>query len=202
MDDLANVKSSASRIGETPAFPLFEWRAKRTGHGEPQDVEYPSGGGCGQQRPNPVVPEKPVRRRFDAEYKARILREADQFTKPRQRGALLRREGLYSSHLSVWRCGTRRPRTQAAQAEDQPECAARRREPAARPGERTTHEETSSDGGRSERPQKTLRDLGAPAAAQRLRNRATKAVEELTPSVGSRRVRSHRCAAAGIATRL
>jgi hypothetical protein len=102
----------------------------------------------------------------------------------------------------VWRCGTRRPRTQAAQAEDQPECAARRREPAARPGERTTHEETSSDGGRSERPQKTLRDLGAPAAAQRLRNRATKAVEELTPSVGSRRVRSHRCAAAGIATRL
>ena len=107
MDHLANVKASASRIGETPAFPLFEWRAKRTGHGEPQDVEYPSGGGCGQQRPNPVVPQKPVRRRFDAEYKARILREADQFTKPRQRGALLRREGLYSSHLSVWRkqCG-------------------------------------------------------------------------------------------------
>jgi len=30
-----------------------------------------------QQRPDPAVPEKPVRRRFDAEYKARILREAD-----------------------------------------------------------------------------------------------------------------------------
>jgi transposase InsO family protein len=49
------------------------------------------------------VPEKPVRRRFDAEYKARILREADQLTEPGQVGALLRREGLYSSHLSVWR---------------------------------------------------------------------------------------------------
>lgn len=110
--------------------------------------------------------------------------------------------GESSVAKAVWRCGTRRPRTQAAQAEDRPECAARRREPAARPGERTTHIETSSDGGRSERPQKTLRDPGAPAAAQRLRNRATKAVEELTPSVGSRRVRSHRCAAAGIAARL
>jgi transposase len=44
-----------------------------------------------------------VRRRFDAEYKARILREADQVTEPGQLGALLRREGLYASHLSVWR---------------------------------------------------------------------------------------------------
>jgi len=49
------------------------------------------------------VPERPVRRRFDAEYKARILREADQLTAPGQLGALLRREGLYSSHLSMWR---------------------------------------------------------------------------------------------------
>jgi transposase-like protein len=49
------------------------------------------------------VPEKPVRRRFDAEYKARILREADQLTQPGQLGALLRREGPYSSHLSLWR---------------------------------------------------------------------------------------------------
>jgi len=60
-------------------------------------------GGNGRQRPDPAVPEKPVRRRFDAEYKARILREADQLTEPGQLGALLRREGLYSSHLSVWR---------------------------------------------------------------------------------------------------
>jgi transposase-like protein len=49
------------------------------------------------------VPEKPVRRRFTAEYKLRILREADACTEPGQLGALLRREGLYSSHLSTWR---------------------------------------------------------------------------------------------------
>ena len=54
-------------------------------------------------RPDPAVPEKASRRRFGAEYKARILREADQATAPGQLGALLRREGLYSSHLAAWR---------------------------------------------------------------------------------------------------
>ena len=53
--------------------------------------------------PNPAVPEKPVRRRFTAEYKIRILREADRCSQPGQLGALLRREGLYSSHLTNWR---------------------------------------------------------------------------------------------------
>lgn len=53
--------------------------------------------------PDPAVPEKPVRRRFTAEYKIRILREADRCTGPGQLGALLRREGLYSSHLNTWR---------------------------------------------------------------------------------------------------
>ena len=43
------------------------------------------------------------RRYFSAEYKRRILREADQCTQPGQVGALLRREGLYSSHLTSWR---------------------------------------------------------------------------------------------------
>jgi transposase-like protein len=49
------------------------------------------------------VSEKPVRRRFTAEYKVRILREADRSTESGQLGALLRREGLYSSHLTTWR---------------------------------------------------------------------------------------------------
>jgi transposase len=53
--------------------------------------------------PDPAVPEKPVRRRFTAEYKLRVLREADASREPGQLGALLRREGLYSSHLSTWR---------------------------------------------------------------------------------------------------
>ncbi len=59
--------------------------------------------GDGKPMPDPAVPEKPVRRRFTAEYKLRILREADRCSRPGQLGALLRREGLYSSHLSVWR---------------------------------------------------------------------------------------------------
>jgi transposase len=53
--------------------------------------------------PDPAVPEKPVRRRFTAEYKLRVLREAEGCKEPGQLGALLRREGLYSSHLSTWR---------------------------------------------------------------------------------------------------
>lgn len=46
---------------------------------------------------------RPERRRFSVEYKRRILREADQCRKPGEVGALLRREGLYSSQLSAWR---------------------------------------------------------------------------------------------------
>ena len=49
------------------------------------------------------VPEKPVRRRFDAAYKQRILLEADGCSEPGELGQLLRREGLYSSLLSTWR---------------------------------------------------------------------------------------------------
>jgi transposase-like protein len=52
---------------------------------------------------DPEVPEKPVRRRFTAEYKRRILREAETCKQHGQMGALLRREGLYSSNLTAWR---------------------------------------------------------------------------------------------------
>ncbi|WP_204816951.1 transposase [Corallococcus macrosporus] len=49
------------------------------------------------------VVEKARRRGFTAEYKLRVLAEADRCTRPGEVGALLRREGLYSSLLSVWR---------------------------------------------------------------------------------------------------
>lgn len=52
--------------------------------------------------PDPEVMEKPVRRTYTADYKKRILREAD-LCQPGELGALLRREGLYSSHLTTWR---------------------------------------------------------------------------------------------------
>ncbi len=52
---------------------------------------------------DPELVERPVRRRFSAEYKLRVLREADACSKPGEIGALLRREGLYSSLLTEWR---------------------------------------------------------------------------------------------------
>jgi transposase len=53
--------------------------------------------------PDPEVVPKAKRRKFSAEYKLRILDEVDSCTEPGQIGALLRREGLYSSHLTTWR---------------------------------------------------------------------------------------------------
>ena len=53
--------------------------------------------------PEVEVVAKASRRRFTAEYKRQILREADACTEPGAIGALLRREGLYSSHLTTWR---------------------------------------------------------------------------------------------------
>jgi transposase-like protein len=55
-----------------------------------------------------LVPEvevlaKAARRRFSQEYKRKILKEAERCRQPGEIGALLRREGLYSSHLSAWR---------------------------------------------------------------------------------------------------
>lgn len=56
-------------------------------------------GGMGDDDPA----AKPKRRRFDAEYKLAILDEYERLTDPGAKGALLRREGLYSSHIVEWR---------------------------------------------------------------------------------------------------
>ena len=64
-----------------------------SGNGEEKTRRVPSAG----------VPAKPKRRRFSAEFKARIVEEADACTQPGEITALLRREGLYSSHLVNWR---------------------------------------------------------------------------------------------------
>ena len=53
--------------------------------------------------PNPEVSEKPQRRTYPAEYKLRILKEADACKQTGEVGALLRREGLYFSHLKTWK---------------------------------------------------------------------------------------------------
>jgi transposase-like protein len=59
-------------------------------------------GGAAGPPPDPEVRAR-GRRTFTAEYKARVLCEADGCTQPGQVGALLRREGLHSSHLALWR---------------------------------------------------------------------------------------------------
>jgi transposase-like protein len=51
---------------------------------------------------------KAERRRFSLEYKRRILQEADACSQSGELGALLRREGLYSSHLAAWRAARAR----------------------------------------------------------------------------------------------
>jgi transposase len=55
------------------------------------------------QVPDPELVEQAKRRKFTAEYKARILAEADACAQPGEVGELLRREGLYTSHLTYWR---------------------------------------------------------------------------------------------------
>ena len=53
--------------------------------------------------PDPEVVPRAKRRHFSAKYKLRIMTKADQCTQRGEIGALLRREGLYSSHLTTWR---------------------------------------------------------------------------------------------------
>lgn len=65
--------------------------------------ERSGGGSTSEAAPSNEVSAKAKRRTFTAEYKRRILREADACKKQGELGALLRREGLYSSTLSSWR---------------------------------------------------------------------------------------------------
>jgi transposase-like protein len=67
----------------------------------------------GAVAPDPELVERAARRRFTASYKLRIVQEADACSEPGEVGALLRREGLYSSHLTKWR----KQREQGALAE-------------------------------------------------------------------------------------
>jgi transposase-like protein len=83
-----------------------------------------NGHGQGDFGSSEVLP-KAQRRHFSAEYKRRILEEADACTERGQIGALLRREGLYTSHLDKWR--TQRDRGRLAGTTDN------RRGPTAQP---------------------------------------------------------------------
>ena len=74
-----------------------------TGGAESSSVTSGQGAPAPERRaPDPEVPARPTRRSFTAEFKRRVLEEADRCG-PGEVGALLRRHGLYSSHLTSWR---------------------------------------------------------------------------------------------------
>ena len=82
---------------ETPTPHNLELRAGR------KIVMEASNGKVSEKMPKTEVVAKAKHRRFTAEYKLRILRELDALKGSGETGALLRREGLYSSHLTTWR---------------------------------------------------------------------------------------------------
>ena len=79
-----------------------------TAEGEAEGARRATGASVSAGEPDPRVADPEVaakvqRRRFSAEYRLRILKQADACKKPGELGALLRREGLYSSLLTNWR---------------------------------------------------------------------------------------------------
>jgi transposase len=66
-------------------------------------IEAVSANGAGPAVPDPELVERATRRKFTAKYKLEILEKADACTEPGEIGELLRREGLYTSHLTYWR---------------------------------------------------------------------------------------------------
>jgi transposase-like protein len=86
---------------------MIELAAPERREGERSETSR-SGGAANSRRaavpaPDPEVVAKAQRRKFTAEYKLGIVEEADRASDPGAIGALLRREGLYSSHLVEWR---------------------------------------------------------------------------------------------------
>jgi transposase len=76
------------------------------GRGDQRDVGelgFGAGGRAAPEAPDPQLVEQAKRRKFTAKYKLEILQKADACTRPGEIGELLRREGLYTSHLTYWR---------------------------------------------------------------------------------------------------
>jgi transposase len=98
------LKSNLKQSKTTQA----EWAAPQRREGERSEPARSegaahSGGAAPVPVPDPEVPAKPKRRQFTAEYKRSIVEQAEACRDEGAIGALLRREGLYSSHLTTWR---------------------------------------------------------------------------------------------------
>lgn len=94
-------KSPASGVG--PERSSVERSENERSGGPTPDAGAASAPPLTPAPPDPEVLAKPQRRQYPAAYKLQIVAEADACTQPGELGALLRREGLYSSHLSAWR---------------------------------------------------------------------------------------------------
>jgi hypothetical protein len=80
-----------------------EAAGRETERAEGERSEAAGGSAPPEAVPDPELTERPKRRSFTAKYKLAVLKQADACKKPGELGVLLRREGLYSSHLSSWR---------------------------------------------------------------------------------------------------
>jgi transposase len=93
-----------SKFVEVEQGPVEEDATGRGTQGAVGELGFSTGGRAAPAGvPAPELAEKARRRRFSAKYKLAIVREADGCERPGEIGALLRREGLYSSHLGKWR---------------------------------------------------------------------------------------------------
>lgn len=93
-NDVADASGSAERSAVEASARVTSSSSTTAGTGST---------GQAAEVPDPEVSDRPMRRQFTVEYKLRVLREADRCREPGAIGSLLRREGLYSSHLSSWR---------------------------------------------------------------------------------------------------
>ena len=110
---LNSVNQSAALLPSSP--PAVAGGGSEGERSEPERTTLPDGGG--RLTPDPEVVQRPVRRRFTVDYKQRILTEVAAASDTRTIGRILRREGLYSSHLTNWR--KTRDRLQRAALEPQ-----------------------------------------------------------------------------------
>jgi transposase len=96
----ASAGPSREELELTAPLQREEEQGEAAGNGSPAKGSAPP---RNAEIPDPKVAALPKRRRFSADYKARVVEEAEGCTEPGAIGALLRREGLYSSQLSSWR---------------------------------------------------------------------------------------------------
>lgn len=97
MNPMRSLLRDQSSVGEPERRGDERSEAARS-EGSPTDKHEP-----GMVAPDPEVPARHARRRFTTAYKLEILRKADACRRHGELGALLRQEGLYSSHVVTWR---------------------------------------------------------------------------------------------------